>query len=177
LEAVAGFTRMALELTEGNVPEVKVSVIPLAAFVTYKPLKLATPLAGVAVWALAVVAFMVPPLVSATVMAVAYEATVLPYVSLTVTLGWMGKAVPAVAVDDGCWVITSCEALAALTLIPAEGTEVKVPELNVSVTPLAALVTKRPLKLATPLEGITVCAVVVALRLPPLVSATVMGVL
>jgi hypothetical protein len=68
------------------------------------------------------------------------------------------------------------EALAELTVIPAETTEGSVPDVNVRVTPLAALVTNNPLKLASPLEGTAVWAVVVALRLPPLVSIAVIAV-
>ena len=71
-------------------------------------------------------------------------------------MGWVAKAVPAVAVEEGCWLTISLEALAELTLIPVETVESRVPEVKVSVTLLAALVTYSPLKLATPLAGIAV---------------------
>jgi hypothetical protein len=48
---------------------------------------------------------------------------------------------------------------------------VNVPDVKVKVTPVAALVTNKPLKVAKPLEGEAVGAVGVALRFPPLVSA------
>ena len=64
---------------------------------------------------------------------------------------------------------------AALTLMPAETAEVKVPEVKVRVT-VAALVTNRPLKVATPLAGVAVCAVVVAFKFPPPVSLAVIAV-
>ena len=61
MEALAALTVMPVETAEGRVPEVKVRVT-VAALVTYRPLKLATPPVGVAVWAV-VVAFKFPPLV------------------------------------------------------------------------------------------------------------------
>ncbi len=76
--------------------------------------------------------------------------------SCTVTFGWVANAAPAVALADGCCVSTSFEALAGLTAMPADTAEGSVPDVKVSVTPLAALVTNNPLKLATPLEGAAV---------------------
>ena len=73
--------------------------------------------------------------------------------------------------------MANLEAVAALTAMPLETAGLKVPQLKVRVTPVAALVTNRPLKLATPLEGVAVWAVLVALRLPPLVSVAVIAVL
>ena len=67
-------------------------------------------------------------------------------------------------------------AVAALTAMPLDVTGAKVPEVKLSVIPLPALVTNKPLKLATPLEGVAVCAVLVAFKVPPLVSAAVMAV-
>jgi hypothetical protein len=63
----------------------------------------------------------------------------------------------------------------ALTAIALEVAEVRPEAENVSVTE-PALVTKSPLKLANPLETIAVCAVVVAFKFPPLVSAAVTAV-
>ena len=83
---------------------------------------------------------------------------------------------PAVAVEDGCCVMASLEALAALTVMPLEMAGLNAPEVKVSVIPLAALVTNSPLKLATPLLGVAVLAVLVAFRLPPLVSLAVITV-
>jgi len=77
LEALPALTFMPLEMAGVNAPDVKVSVTPLVVLVTNSPLKLATPLEGVAVWRV-VVAFKFPPLVSVAVIAVAYELTALP---------------------------------------------------------------------------------------------------
>src|SRR6266852_5563389 len=95
--------------------------------------------------------------------------------SWAVTFGWVTKAVPAVAVAEGCCVTASLEALAGLTAMPAETAEVKVPDVKVKVM-VAALVTYRPLKVAMPLEGAAVWAVVVAFKFPPLVSVAVIAV-
>ena len=84
------------------------------------------------------------------------------------------EGVPAETVT-GVVVKTSLVGLAALTLMPAETAEVKVPEVKVRVT-VAALVTNRPLKVATPLAGMAVCAAVVAFRFPPVVSRAVIAV-
>ena len=146
----------------------------LATLVTNRPLKFATPLESVAVWAV-VVAFKFPPLVSVAVIAVAYEATVLPYVSSTVTCGCWAKVIPAVAMDEGCCNTNSLEAVVGLTAMPPDVAGTKPPEVKVSVT-VAALVTNNPLKLATPLDGVAVGAVVVAFKFPPLVSAAVIAV-
>ena len=59
-----------------------------------------------------------------------------------------------------------------LMLIALEVAEVRPEAEKVSVT-VPELVAKRPLKLATPPETIAVCGVVVAFKLPPLVSAAV----
>jgi hypothetical protein len=84
------------------------------------------------------------------------------------------EAEPAVRVT-GEVVKTNLLGEAALTLMPAEIAEDRLLPVKVSVA-VPALVTYNPLKVATPLEGVAVCASVVAFRLPPLVSAAVMAV-
>jgi hypothetical protein len=91
---------------------------------------------------------------------------------LTVTAGLIAN--PAIVVL-GCTPNASLEALAGLTAILLETEEGKVPEVKVRVM-LPELVTNRPLKVATPLEGVAVWVVVVAFKLPPLVSLAVMAV-
>ena len=71
------------------------------------------------------------------------------------TLGWMAKAVPAVTVGEGCCDTVNCEALAGLTVIPAETAEARLPEAKVKVMP-PALVAYNPEKAAIPFDGITV---------------------
>ena len=82
---------------------------------------------------------------------------------------------PAVAEVDGCWVMTSLAALPDETVTVPEVAGVRVPEVKVSVT-TPTLVTKSPLKVATPLTGVAVGGVVVPFKLPPDVSAAVITV-
>src|ERR1035441_4467982 len=144
--------------------------VTVPALVTYNPENVATPAAAVAVGAV-VVAFKLPPLVSLAVIT-AFEDTGFPYGSSTDTSGCVAKAVPAVAVPDGCCMTTSLVGAAGLTLRLAEVVEVMPVAVKVRVT-VAALVTYRPEKVATPAAAVAVCAVVVAFKLPPLVSAAV----
>ena len=64
------------------------------------------------------------------------------------------EAIPAVTVT-GAVIKTNLVGAAALTLMLLETAEGKVPEVNVKVT-VPALVTTRPLKVATPLDGMAV---------------------
>ena len=68
--------------------------------------------------------------------------------------------------------MASLDALAELTSIALE-VALKEPAVNVKVTPLTALVTNKPLKVATPPEVVAVWAAVVAFKNPPVVSVAV----
>src|SRR5258706_3863045 len=96
-------TTMLTELVE-MLPALNVNVT-VPVLVTNKPENVATPSTVVTVTGV-VVAFNVPPLVSATVTTV-FEGAVFPYRSNTATIGCMSKGAPTAAVGDGCWGITS----------------------------------------------------------------------
>jgi len=80
-----------------------------------------------------------------------------------------------VALEEGWVVMASLDAPAGLTLIALE-VALKAPAVNVKVTPLTALVTNKPLKVATPPDVVAVWAAVVASKNPPVVSAAVTAV-
>jgi hypothetical protein len=80
--------------------------------------------------------------------------------------------VPAAALEEGWVMIASFDALAGLTLIALE-VAVREPAVNVKVTPPVALVTNKPLNVATPPDVVAVWAAVVAFKNPPVVSVAV----
>jgi hypothetical protein len=75
----------------------------------------------------------------------------LPKASSSCTIGCVAKAVPAVAVADGCCVTTSWLAAAGLMLNDVEVADVSPGELAVSVKPVPAWSIDRPVKVTSPL--------------------------
>ena len=73
----------------------------------------------------------------------------LPYWSSSLTTGWVAKAWPAVAVDEGCCVTTSCDAAAGLMTMLEEVAGARLPLENLSVM-VSAVLSPRFVKVAIP---------------------------
>ena len=153
LDAAAAVIAKVLDVAAVSEPDEAVNVRPVPAVVEPKPLNVATPFTALTV----AIPDNVPELMLNEIESVD-EATVLPYVSCTVTTGCDANAVPAAVVADGCVVKANFDAGAAVTANGLDVAAVRDPDVADSVRPVPAVVELNPLNVATPFTAFTVVA-------------------
>ena len=155
--AAAGLTTTLLEVAVPRRRRWCVKPMFIVSAVLYdRPLNVATPFDQRDRQVAPLQAGACPVLRAAVTVCVLSLVMTLPNASSSLTTGCVAKATPAVAVVDGCWVMTNWLAAAGLTTTLLE-VAVKQPALVVkAMFIVSAVLYDRPLKVATPSTSVTV---------------------